>query len=363
MAQININGVIGEEYTYSKFLVDYANTQEQPIRLLINSVGGDVMQGEQIAEFIKSHSDRFLTVSNSGDVASIAASIFLALEREKRYFDISKGVFLIHNPFADPMSMAIMGADTTANGLSVLSDELKSIESGIAKFIQAQTGADIDVIKGLMAVNEPLNEEQLTALNIATITKFRAVAYLQTKNKNEMTKEEMQELIQTNNIGMLDVMKAWFKKTTKFVAIMLTDATGAQIEFPDVPEGAEPIVGDMAKGADGAVLNGDIVMADGKTFTFENGTVTAITEAEIETEVEVETNPEMEALKAENEALKLELAAKAQAETELVAIKAQLSKFKSEMVSTKPNEKTADITDESPLMAAAREMKNKQNKN
>lgn len=326
MALIEIKGIIGDEYSYSAFLTDYAKAGQEPIRLTIDSVGGDVLQGEAIAAFISQHSDRFISVHNNGAVASIAASIFLALPREKRFFDMSKGIFLIHNPFADPMSMVLGGADTTADGLAMIADQLTQHEANIAKFIVKQTGADLDVVKGLMKVNEPLTEDQMNALNIATVYRFQAVAYYKPNNEDKMTKEELAQELQQNNVTLFGVIKAWMKKTTKFVAIVLTDANGATIEFPDVPDGVEPVVGDTARYTDGTIPTGDVLMADGKTVVFDNGVVTEIKAAEpVEEPTEEPTD---ETLTAQLEAVKAELAAtKAEAakvKAELVTVKAQI---------------------------------------
>lgn len=325
MALIEIKGIIGKEYTYSDFLTDYAKAGLQPIRLTIDSVGGDVLQGEAIAFFIASHSDRFLSVNNSGRVASIAASIFLAVPRGKRFFDMSKGFFLIHNPFADPESIALGGFDTTADGLSMMADDLKRYEEGMAKFIVKQTGADLDVVKGLMKVNEPLTEDQMNALNIATIYRFQAVAYYKPNNEDKMTKEELAQELEKNNVTFFGLVKAWMKKATKFVAIVLTDANGATIEFPDVPDGVEPVVGDTARYTDGTIPNGEVLMADGVTVVYDNGVVTEIKAAEpepVDEPAPVETvNAELEALKAELAAMKAEAAT---VKAELVSVKAQI---------------------------------------
>ena len=78
MAKIEIIGVIGQNYFYSDFLTDYANAKQQGlIELQINSLGGSVVEGFAIADFIKLHSADFLSVTNSGNIASIATTIFL----------------------------------------------------------------------------------------------------------------------------------------------------------------------------------------------------------------------------------------------------------------------------------------------
>lgn len=349
MASIEIKGIIGDDYGYSQFLTDYAKAGDEPIRLMIDSPGGAVGDGMEIANFISSHQDRFISVTNSGDIASIAALIFIAVSREKRFFDISKGLFLIHNPFVDPFSLAF--SDTTAEGLALISDELVKIEDEYAKFFVKNTDADVDVVRGMMKINQPLTEEQLIALNVATIYKYQAVAFI--KSENKMKSDEVKEIVREESKGIFESFKAWFKKTTKFVAIILTDATGVQVEFPDVAEGNDPMVGDVARFMDGTIPNGEILMADGNTYEFENGVLMEIKlpepepmpEPEPAPTPEAEANAEVEALKAENESLK----------NEIIQIKAQI---KTQTITPAPVEVPAPApVGESDLVRAAREMK------
>ena len=125
MAKIEIVGIIGQNYFYSDFLTDYANAKQQGlIELQIDSLGGSVVEGFAIADFIKQHSTDFISVTNSGNVASIAAPIFFALPFEKRYYDINKGFFVIHNPFVPNDAIK----NTTAQGLADASEKVKGFE-------------------------------------------------------------------------------------------------------------------------------------------------------------------------------------------------------------------------------------------
>ena len=342
MAIIEIKGIIGVDYTFSQFLTDYSKACDEQIELVIDSLGGDVTDGELISEFTNSHSDRFSMVRNSGNVMSIASSIFLALPREKRFFNSELGKFLIHNPYVDPVSFKDI--DTTADGLSSLSDALKESENKMAKFYSNQTSIDLEVIKNLMVINEPLTNEQIKAINVATIITaptLKAVAFFN-PNNNKMNQQEIENLIEKKNVSIMDTFKAWFKKTTKFVAMFVTDANGVQIEFPDVADGVEPEVGDVAKSADGTELNGEVVMATGETYVFEANVLTEKRpkEEEVETEVETETEPtELDAMKAKIESLEAELT---KSKAEATSFKAQLKTVQTEKVKIKAQEEKTD---------------------
>ena len=316
MAKIEIIGVIGQDYFYSDFLTDYANAKQQGlIELQINSLGGSVVEGFAIADFIKQHSTDFLSVTNSGNIASIATTIFFALPFEKRTYDINKGFFVIHNPFVPNEAIE----NTTAQGLSDASEKLKEIEDKIVIDIVKATGADKEAVKALMIVDKPLTIEQIKAFNIANVEELRVVAFFNPdNNKNEMNKNEVEEIVSKANESLLDKIKAVFTK--KIMALSVTDAEGNQVNFPDVEEGTELKVGDKAEGN----VTGDVLLADGRTLVMVNGVIAEIKEKE--EVIEEEPNVELEALKAENQELKKQLQAKVLAlkniESKVVALKA-----------------------------------------
>ena len=316
MAKIEIIGVIGQNYFYSDFLTDYANAKQQGlIELQINSLGGSVVEGFAIADFIKLHSADFLSVTNSGNIASIATTIFFALPFEKRTYDINKGFFVIHNPFVPNEAIE----NTTAQGLSDASEKLKEIEDKIVIDIVKATGADKEAVKALMIVDKPLTIEQIKAFNIANVEELRVVAFFNPdNNKNEMNKNEVEEIVSKANESLLDKIKAVFTK--KIMALSVTDAEGNQVNFPDVEEGTELKVGDKADGN----VNGDVLLADGRTLVMVDGVIAEIKEKVVEEEEA--PNVELEALKAENQELKKQLQAKVVAlkniESKVVALKA-----------------------------------------
>ena len=327
MAKIEITGIIGQNYFYSDFLTDYANAKQQGlIELHINSLGGSVIEGFAIADFIKQHSSDFLSVTNSGNIASIATTIFFALPFEKRTYDINKGYFVIHNPFVPNEAIE----NTTAQGLADASEKLKEIEDKMLVDIVKATGADKEAVKALMIVDKPLTIEQIKAFNIANVEELKVVAFFNQNNINEMNKNEVEEIVTKANNSMLDTIIALFKK--KIVALYVTDAEGNQINFPDVEEGTELKVGDKAEGN----VTGDVLLADGRTLVMVDGVIAEIKEKE---EVVDTTNEVLEALKAENAELKKQLQAKVVAlksiESKVVALKADTAPSNEEGIKTR----------------------------
>ena len=318
MAKIEIIGVVGQNYFYSDFLTDYANAKQQGlIELQIDSLGGSVVEGFAIADFIKQHSADFLSVTNSGNIASIATTIFFALPFEKRTYDINKGFFVIHNPFVPNEAIE----NTTAQGLSDASEKLKEIEDKIVIDIVKATGADKEAVKALMIVDKPLTIEQIKAFNIANVEELRVVAFFNpdNNNKNEMNKNEVEEIVSKANESLLDKIKAVFTK--KIMALSVTDAEGNQVNFPDVEEGTELKVGDKAE----KNVNGDVLLADGRTLVMVDGVIAEIKEKVVEEEEEA-PNQELEEAKAKIADLEKQLQAKVVAlrniESKVVALKA-----------------------------------------
>lgn len=327
MAKIEIIGVIGENYFYSDFLTDYANAKQQGlIELHINSLGGSVVEGFAIADFIKQHSSDFLSVTNSGNIASIATTIFFALPFEKRTYDINKGFFVIHNPFVPNEAIE----NTTAKGLSDASEKLKEIEDKMVDDVVEATGSDKEAVKALMIVDKPLTIEQIKAFNIANVEELRVVAFFNpNNNKNEMNKNEVEEIVTKANNSLLDTIIALFKK--KVVALYVTDAEGNQVNFPDVEEGTELKVGDKAEGN----VTGDVLLADGRTLVMVDGVIAEIKEKAIEEE----PNQELEEAKAKIADLEKQLQAKVLAlkniESKVVALKADTAPSGEEMAKTR----------------------------
>jgi ATP-dependent protease ClpP protease subunit len=289
---------------------------------MVNSPGGSVQEGDLISDFIRSHATRFDSVMNSGDVASIAANVFLALPYEKRFFDLRKGLALIHQPYIQANEIT---EDLTSDKMIFLAAQMKETQDNVKKYIAKQTGADADVVEALMAINEPLSEAQLQSINFANIVKFQPIATF--KKKDDMT--DLKEIKEG-----LDKIFA-FLKPTQIVALMLTDANGASIEFPEVPEGSMPQVGDKVSAPDG-----EVVMADGYTYVIVGGELTEIKEPVIEEVEDMEAlKAEIEQLKAENETLKASTAQMTEIKAQVVALQ---GKIKSQMIDDAPTQKEVE---------------------
>jgi len=321
--QINIIGEIGVDYTYAKFIEDYAVAIQsgEAISIAIDSPGGLISDGNKIALFIRDHQNDFSSISNSGNVASIAASIFLSLPIEKRIFDPAKGVALIHNPMAIGVEDGL-----TADGLKAMGGALELEQNSIKKYIAQQTNANVDVIQALMEINEPLSVAQLKSINFANIIEFKSIAYL---NQTKMNEKDVKSVVDTQMGSWLDKFKSIF--TTQFKSIVLTDANGEMLDFPEVSDGATVKVGDKTTAKDGSY-----VMPTGETYVVAGGEVTEIIPVAEEPQTP-ELNVELEALMQENAALKAQL-------KDYATLKNTVAKFKSKMIDLNPIENGQQTT-------------------
>lgn len=325
---IPIHGLIGSPedkddkkkyFQYSDLLMHINAAKDfDTLNLDIASDGGYVDECDRMIDKIKS-TGKFITSCNSGNVASAASKLFTLAPKGSRFFHSEKGCFLIHNPWGEIEGDAALLSEAAKN--------LKSIEKQYAEWYAVATGSDETIISDFMSENKPLTNEQIESLGFATIVQpvIKAVAKLTLKNNNMD-----QKLVEEKLNGfekMLNKILAKFK----IKALILADANGKELEFPDLADISEIAVGVKVLES-GAPANGEYTQSDGSILKCENGILVEIIPV---------AGDNMEAAKKEIEALKAELetlkAAKvdseilaADASKEVVAIKAEFIKFKSQ---------------------------------
>lgn len=318
---VNINGVIGSpEDANSVWLVDViSQVQSQPqstdFLVNINSVGGDVEEGFNIYDYLRSLGKPIVTVGN-GCVASIATVIFMAGDQRR----LTAGTdFMIHLPTG-----FVQG---TADDISDYGTLVKSAEKRLVDFYTEKTGLTKEAVAPLLKSETFLSNEQAFDLNFTTeqIIQFRPVAYFKHSiNKNQKQMNTLTKEDKTWIESLFSGVKAFMKGAIK--AIDLTDANGVVISFPEVEEGTAIAIGDKAT-VDGAPADGSFLMEDKSTYVFVGGALT---------EIVVSDDGEMDALKEQvrvlTEQLTAEQTAKATLESEketlttsLVAIRKQIT--------------------------------------
>ena len=152
------------------------------VNVYINSEGGFVDTGRQIAELLKNVPNCFTIASEL--CASIATEIHLAVPLQNRL--IEKGTtYMIHNPL-------FMGVSGDADTLKRMSDSIKKTESEMESMYSKATGLSKDILSSLMQVETHLTDEQAVKLNFASkvIDKMERKAVALFNNQKSNMKEQ-----------------------------------------------------------------------------------------------------------------------------------------------------------------------------
>lgn len=280
------------EVTLSTVREQYESQSEaETITLHIHSPGGYVTEGFAIHDYIRSLG-KPVTAIIEGMCYSIATVI--ALAGDKRIMT-SNSDFMIHNPWG------FAGGDSEE--VQKYADELKKTEDKVADFYAAKTSITSEEALDLMKAETFMTPEE--ALEKGFITEIasvmKAVALYKPKSntmsKNALTKDEAETLL-----DKLENKIKNFLKPKKSKNKMVLDATGEEVEFPDLEADDSPSVGDKAT-IDGKQAEGEHLMPNGDTYVFEAGTLQEIKEAE----EEEDDSAEVEALQEEIVNLKKKL--------------------------------------------------------
>lgn len=311
--QDNDPGMWGE--VNMKYVQNQIQNQSKAETLVvhINSLGGDVDEGFGIYDILRASGKKIIT-QIEGMCASIATVIALAGD-ERRMTENAE--FMIHCPMAD--------GGGTASDFQQQADMMQAVEDKVINFYAEKTGGDKEKISEFMKAETYMPPAQAKALGFITgiITTMKAVARINLKNNimsQAMTEAEFDK--KTDKRIKKFMKKMGLSRSIKMITV--TTADGTILDFgEDIQEESQIAIGTTAT-VDGAVANGDYVLADGRTLVFVDGAVTEIKDAEAEASVE-ELKKQIADKDAEIAAL---TAAQAKAERKL---KAKMKKFEAKM--------------------------------
>lgn len=305
---VNIFGVIGEMPDESGNIITPNTTLLEVARQVesqkeatafnahINSPGGYVKEGDEVINLLETQkkNGRVVNTYCEGECASMATKLFLV--GEKRV--IRPGTdFMIHNP-----TSGLKKGD--ADHFEAYSKAMRGLENDMINFYHDKTGTSKETLKILMKKETTLTAEQAVEFGFATHIEekvhLNAVAFSQQFNPkpkqmaNEaLTKKDAESLLD----NLLEKAKNFLTGSEKALKTV-QDANGKDIEFPDLEPDDTPSKGDKVSAPDG-----EHVMPSGETYVIKDNVL-----SEIKPKVEEEEDGDMEALKAENEKLKGELA-------------------------------------------------------
>lgn len=254
----------------------------------INSIGGGVDVGFDIYNYLKSLPVPITTIG-TGVVASIATVIFMAgSERKLR----KNTEFMIHLP-----SGSVSG---TSSDIEAYSELIKKYDKKLIDFYVETTGLQKEAIEPFLknetwlSIDDAFDFKFITEMEIDFPFVAKAVYNLNTDtNMTNLTNEDKSWIEQK-----FDAILAKFSK--KPTNIMLQDANGVELEFPEVADGEEPAI-DSKVLVDGEPANGEYLMPDGSTYVCVEGYLKEIKMPEDNAE-------DLEALKSEVETLRKEKA-------------------------------------------------------
>ena len=123
-----INKTLADKIVQQLFVME--SESAEPVRLYINSPGGDVDAGYAIFDVIRFINVPVATIG-MGLVASAAALVLLATPKERR-FGLPNSRYLIHQPLS--------GIKGVATEIEIHAREIEKIRSGINALIAEETG-------------------------------------------------------------------------------------------------------------------------------------------------------------------------------------------------------------------------------
>ena len=117
-------------------LLALASENDEPITLYISSPGGHVESGDVVYDIIK-FIKPVVRVIGTGWVASAAATIYLAADKENR-FALPNTRFLIHQPLG--------GSRGDATDIAIQAEQMVKTRSRINQLIAEETGQPVDKV-------------------------------------------------------------------------------------------------------------------------------------------------------------------------------------------------------------------------
>jgi len=244
----------------------------------INTYGGDTETGfamyNQLLRF-KNENKISLTTRVTGYCASIGTVILLA--GDKRIGNQYNNPF-VHNAW----TMAV----GDANEMKKVYEDLQKTNDKITSIYVERTNIDFETAKALMNANDFLDPSRVLEYGFYTeIENQKILNSINYKNNNNMDFKEQ--------------LKQIYNKMFHTQNKMVYSADNVEIDFYELADGEEPVVGSKAKISDQPAV-GEYVMPSGETYVFVDGALSEIKPKEDATD-------NVEALKAENENLKAEI--------------------------------------------------------
>lgn len=289
-----------------------ANEGAERFDVLIESEGGDVLIGREIANYIRSF-DNTYTIAGTF-CASMGTEIHLSVPVERRS-KVEGGRYIIHNPL-------LTGVNGNASQLIEAADYIQTFQDEMLSMYVKSTGMEKEAIKGLMALETDLTDEQCKAFKFVSLIQpkieLKAVAFHKEKPNKSITMAEVNTAIDktvgthfknfmsklgikmddktgevkvdkaaaTANVGAAKVIKKVVRAAAPKAETLMTDADVAvYTDKPIADFVADPTI-DVKVFSDEAMtvpmVDGTYNMKDGSTIDVSGGLLTEYAESEVE---------------------------------------------------------------------------------
>lgn len=278
VAKIFISGVIGDDTLLVDVMRQYkSHSNPTSAEVTIDSVGGSVDEGQSIFLYLRGLGVPVKTIAKQA--YSIAAHIFMA--GDERAVLEGEARLMLHMPWAQ-----IAGR---SQDFAEMAKELKKVEDDFVSFYSAYLpDTDEGSIRKLLENETFLSGDAAYDLGLATTLEIplKAVAFYDSDIENEPKNAIMKQADK-----LIKALQSFLstpdqeETTDEVVALIVQDANGTEINFPDLAEDETPEVGAKAE-VDGQPAEGEYVTPEGATWVFAAGELTEIKPAEGEEEEE-----------------------------------------------------------------------------
>ena len=251
-----------------KDIVSQAKAQPEAtaFKVKIESNGGNVNVGYDIYDYLKSLRVP-ITTEAIGMVASIATIIFLAGDERVM---LPGSSLMIHNPWLKAQG------GFEANDLIALGTDMKKREDKMVKFYSKHTGNTKEAISPLMRDETSITPDEAIELGFATSKVEEMAEPLAYINLNKV---KMSEKKDAKTILKLLGEALGLSSEPEIKNLKLKTATGTELVFADLDETTVVALGSKGQ-LEGKPAIGEVLMANGDTFVFDNGALAKIIEKE-----------------------------------------------------------------------------------
>ncbi|OAB78774.1 Clp protease ClpP [Cochleicola gelatinilyticus] len=282
-AVIFIEGEIGVDVELIDVVRQYKSfSNPTELEVIVNSPGGYVNVGKSIFQYLKNLQLPVTTIAK-GMCASIASYIFFAGDSRKIYEDAE---IMIHLPSG--------GVSGTAQNIEDYSKEMRALESELAEFYMPFFNLDKETVYSLLEQESWINSDAAMDMGIVDTIIIPLKAVAKFDNKNIDKKENMNK----NEKTLFKAIKDYFTGTIEPKNLMVQDANGDEINFPELSADEVPVVrdgetaGSKAVDGEGKPIEGERTATNGDVWKFEAGELVEIVKAETEEEVTEEATEE-----------------------------------------------------------------------